>query len=32
MAGGFALDGYVFSYWTKEGSDEQITDNPYTLL
>jgi hypothetical protein len=29
MAGGFALDGYVFSYWTKEGSDEQITDNPH---
>ena len=31
MAGGCALDGYTFSYWTKEGSDEQITDNPYTF-
>jgi hypothetical protein len=31
MAGGCALDGYTFSYWTKEGSDEQIKDNPYTF-
>jgi hypothetical protein len=31
MADGCALDGYTFSYWTKEGSDEQITDNPYTF-